>query len=365
MNLINLGFQSTYPFRANPFPGSGVFVLLYLIGSVLWSSLLVQMDRIDRFPIADELLILLIPPLFYAVFHYSRATYLLSLTIFYAISAVSLYFTTVRFSASFITLTIVIAVLLPSLEIVHHFRLQMLLLTQTLEKKIQERTKELLKHQEHLQALTYQLTLAEQEEKRKIARELHDYLAQMLVLCKMRLRLCMKEPLPDAIRILHEEIYEQIEKSLQYTRDLIAEICPSVLQESGLYAALRWLGDSMQKQHKLNVHIRQSGEEQEIGYEKSVMLFHVVRELLLNVVKHAGVNHAELILITEQPGWLTVQVKDEGTGFSLEALEMNGNNESGSFGLRSLQDRVQPFGGKVEIASSFKRGTCVTLSLPV
>lgn len=235
-------------------------------------------------------------------------------------------------------------------------------LKDTLEVRVRERTAELLMMQERLMAVTSQLSLTEQQERRKLARELHDYLAQMLVVGQMKTKMLKRQvPLSPTGTTIVEELNQVFQQALTYTRTLIAELSPPSLHDAGLPSALQWLGERFGKDG-LRVTVQVNCAAIPLPEEQAVVVFQAVRELLFNVMKHAGVGEAT-VRISLNDDVLRVAVVDQGRGSSLEALR--GSMEPGHLGLVSVRERFHAMGGRVEVESILDYGTTVTLVLPL
>jgi PAS domain S-box-containing protein len=237
-----------------------------------------------------------------------------------------------------------------------------------LEQAVNIKTGELQLSQERLRALTSELNLAEQRERRRIAGELHDHLQQMLVLGRLKLGAHKRfaDPAPAAAKIM-KETDEVLCDALQYTRTLVAELCPPMLRDRGLAAGLTWLGTYMKK-HEQTVTVRvPEGREVQLPEDQAILLFQSVRELLINSSKHAGTGLATVIM-EQRDGNLSITVSDEGQGFDLAASaagETPSGGISSKFGLFSIQERMLAMGGSFDIRSAPGQGTTATLVLPV
>lgn len=237
-------------------------------------------------------------------------------------------------------------------------------LAKDLEHRVLERTSELMESQARLRELATELNLTEQRERKRLATELHDYLAQMLVLARLKLgQVKQTAGLASPSVDLIDQAEKVLHDSLTYTRTLVADLCPPVLQEFGLPAALTWLSERM-KRLDLRVTIEVGEEKCRLPEDHAVLVFQSVRELLMNVVKHAGVKEACVCL-----HWLSecliVEVRDKGRGFQpSDGLRKNAR-QSESFGLFSIRERMRAVGGSFELESSLESGTTARLTLPV
>lgn len=232
----------------------------------------------------------------------------------------------------------------------------------SMEKRIAERTQSLVNYQEELQHMARELVLAEQRERRRVSMELHDYLAQILVACRMKMEAIKKQVRSKKNLEAVGEVKELLDESLAYTRTLIAELSPTVLYEAGLTAAIHWLAEQMQRR-ELHVEVEHNETEDRLTQDESIMVFQSVRELLLNVVKHAGTKTAR-VQIQREPRALSVIVSDSGKGFDTGEV-IQSPSASGKYGLFSIRERLQAMGGLFFMQSAPGQGTRATLIIPL
>ncbi len=212
-----------------------------------------------------------------------------------------------------------------------------------------------------LQQLALELHQAEHRERRRLAELLHDHLQQLLVAARFhlgRLRARVDDP---AIGITVDSVDQLLDESISVSRSLTMELSPPVLHELGLGAGLHWLGRWMQEKHGLCTHVHVEDSEGPQSEGLRVLLFQAARELLFNVVKHAGVQEAWLEMTRTADGCFHLMVADEGAGFNGQANHKGG---SASFGLFSLRQRLIAVGGEVEIDSRPGQGTRIRLTVP-
>ncbi|MBI2431795.1 MAG: response regulator [Candidatus Hydrogenedentes bacterium] len=233
-------------------------------------------------------------------------------------------------------------------------------LNKTLEQRVAERTQMLEHRTAQLRALASELTLSEQRERRRLSTELHDYLAQMLVACKLKLTELDRMAKAAGRGDQTEQMREMLDDSLDYTRTLIAELSPSILYVAGLTSAVGWLGEQMKRQHELTVHLQADGEYSDMPEDTAVLIYQTIRELLFNVVKHADVSEATVEL-SRMGDTLSVVVSDEGKGFG--APLSTSSALSGRFGLFNVQERLEAMGGQFAIESYPGRGSRVSFHL--
>ncbi|HMV56184.1 MAG TPA: PAS domain S-box protein [Nitrospira sp.] len=231
-----------------------------------------------------------------------------------------------------------------------------------LEHVVQARTQELVLSQERLRSLAAQLNLAEQRERKRLAGELHDSLAQWLVLCQLYLGQVSRGSLTSDVGEKIRQTEDLLNQALNYSRTLIAELSPRVLQDHGLVAGLTWLGEEMQR-HGLAVRVvATKGVETTLSEDSSVLLFQSVRELLMNALKHARCNEV-VVRLHRDEGNLCIEVQDDGVGFI--ATSNADETLSSKFGLFSIQERMTALGGMLNVQSRPGYGTIARLLLPL
>lgn len=235
-------------------------------------------------------------------------------------------------------------------------------LNQTLEEQVARRTSEVERRAEQLRALTSELIDAEERERRRLAHLLHDHLQQLLVAAQLRVQMLLSGDASDDLPRDLRDIQGLIRQSLEQSRSLTAELSSPVLYESGLPAALQWLGRWMHKQYRLDVDVQADPQALPVSEEAATFLFQTVRELLFNVVKHANTNSARCRL-TKQDGHLRIVVEDDGNGFDAQPLVAR-KQGPGGFGLSTIKQRLDFIGGRMRIDSTPGQGTCITITAP-
>jgi PAS domain S-box-containing protein len=221
----------------------------------------------------------------------------------------------------------------------------------------------LLIYQERLQSLASELSLVEERERRSIATDLHDQIGQTLSVIKMR---CfeVRDELgsPDLIRQL-DEIKELVDQTIQDTRSLTFELSPPVLYELGLVAAIDWLAEQFQVKHGLQCAVESDSKPKPLSQDFEIVLFRSVRELLINIVKHAGAKKVKIAIRVNKKN-LRIRVTDDGIGFSPEPKSAKTYKDQ-QFGLFNITERIRHLGGKLEVDSQSGKGTMVTLVAPL
>jgi PAS domain S-box-containing protein len=218
-------------------------------------------------------------------------------------------------------------------------------------------------YQEQLQSLASELSLTEERERRRLATVLHDHIAQLLVLAKCKFEKMQESTLYRSVTKPIEEIRKLIEESIRYTRSLVFELSPPILYDLGFEATMEWLGEHMHEQYGLVVEVEDDDRSKDLDNEVRVLLFRAVRELLFNVLKHAQASGAK-VRMRRVGDCLRVVVEDDGVGFAPEKLSATSGKVEG-FGLFSIRERLNYFGGRMEIDSPPGKVTRVILTVPL
>lgn len=221
----------------------------------------------------------------------------------------------------------------------------------------------LLIYQEKLQSLASELSLVEERERRSIATDLHDQIGQTLSVIKMRcfeLRDNLKDP--NLLRQV-DEIREMVKQTIQDTRSLTFELSPPVLYELGLVAAIDWLAEQFQLKHNLRCTVESDKKPKPLSQDIEIVLFRSVRELLINIVKHARAQRVKITIRVNKKN-LRIRVTDDGVGFNPEMKATRAYKEQ-QFGLFNITERIRHLGGRLEMDSQKGKGTMVTLVAPL
>lgn len=234
-------------------------------------------------------------------------------------------------------------------------------LNNTLEVRVEKRTREVRARVAQLQKLSLQLVDAEFNERHRLAILLHDDIQQTLVAVKMHVGIRSESLGAEEQAQRLAFVREMLDHAIQSTRSLACDLAPPVLQH-GLGAALEWLAKWARERYLLQVELKteEAAEPEDAGMRN--FLFENVRELLLNVVKHAETNKVA-IRLTRRHDMIHVQVEDSGRGFNVKAFKAK-TGEIG-FGLSTLGERLHLLGGQIEVKSSPGKGTCIELVVPV
>jgi len=233
--------------------------------------------------------------------------------------------------------------------------------------EVEERKKneqELLGYQQRLRHLSSELLQTEERERRRIATEIHDRIGQALAVNKIQLGALQAEVDSQDLKSKIEDIRVLLSQTIRDTRTLTFELSPPVLYELGLQAALEWLAEIVRKQSGLKVDVAGDGSDRSLDDEKRVLLFRTCRELLFNVVKHAGATRSRVSLRGDDAA-IMIKISDDGTGFDPDLLQSGYDPFESGFGLFSIREQLEHRGGTFEVDSGPGRGSTVTIVMPL
>jgi signal transduction histidine kinase len=203
---------------------------------------------------------------------------------------------------------------------------------------------------------------AQEAERQRIARELHDETGQALTAIGLGLRGAATTIRQDVDKTAGNlrQLEGLVARSLDELQRVIADLRPSHLDDLGLPAALRWYAGEVQSRAQLPVMVEIQGESWPIGSTESTALFRVVQEALSNVVRHAEATSASVFL-EFRPDEIRLQVEDNGQGFDPSIITHPGRV---AWGLLGIEERASLLGGKMTLRSQVGRGTSVEVSMP-
>lgn len=217
---------------------------------------------------------------------------------------------------------------------------------------------------DQLRSLALELSQTEQRERKHLAQLLHDHLQQSLVGATFKIETMKAQAKTPAARATLDELAEMIQNAIHVSRALTVEISPPVVRERKLTPCLEWLGTCFYKDHGLKVQVDPVDDVDSEPEAARMFIFEAVRELLLNVVKHARVGKALVRLRVLDSQEIEVTVEDHGVGFDLEKLDTEAWPAEG-LGLFSLRERLRFLNGSMEIVTSPSRGCRCTMVVPV
>ena len=223
---------------------------------------------------------------------------------------------------------------------------------------------ELLEHQAKLKSLASQLSLTEERERHRLATDLHDQISQSLVISKIKLDQLCKSSISNEINEPLKDISHCLGQIIDDTRALTFDLSYPILYELGFEAAVaEWLTDQIQEKHGIRAEFVDDGHDKPLDDDIRVLLFRNVRELLINVVKHAQA-HKVRVAIHKINKHIKISVEDDGVGFdSVEVASMAAKRAE--FGLFSIRERLEQLGGRIEINSEPGHGSTITMIAPL
>jgi signal transduction histidine kinase len=205
----------------------------------------------------------------------------------------------------------------------------------------------------------------QEDERRRLARELHDGLGQTLTALTLqleRLREKLDGAVPPELAARVDDSVEMARLALNESREMSRLLRPPVLDDLGLGAALSWLARTLEQRTGLKVELTAALDER-LDPDLETLVFRLVQEALTNVLRHSGVDRAQVAL-RRLGETLELRVADTGHGFDSEAALAVGGASAGS-GLRGMRDRLELFGGRLEMASAPGEGTLILAVVPL
>lgn len=206
------------------------------------------------------------------------------------------------------------------------------------------------------------VTRSQEDERRRIARELHDGTVQALVAIGRRLELIAQHSQDPGMLNELAAVRQQVSEAANEVRRFSRELRPLVLEDLGLVAALRYLSNQHTEQFGTPVNLTVHGTLRGLPADQELVLFRIYQETLTNISKHAQATRVDALLEVDAEG-LTMEVVDDGLGFEAEMAPTD-LAQRGHFGLMGIQERVQLLGGRLAIESTPGRGTQVSIWLP-
>jgi signal transduction histidine kinase len=238
------------------------------------------------------------------------------------------------------------------------FRDLKLLIVSTLHEEALRR----MESEQSLRSVSAKLTMAEQRERQRLAGVLHEDLQQLLVAALYQIGDIYRSSGKDSEQIV-SAVSDLLRQAIHVTRSLASELSPPVLHNADFVPALEWLKNWMRKNHGLTMEL---AIEDQIAFEKEeirILLFQSLRELFLNVIKHAKIDTV-YVTIDRLGDRFRIGVRDEGCGFDISAIGGGAGAEDSGFGLISIRERLRHLGGSMDIETSPGKGSKFTLFVP-
>ena len=233
------------------------------------------------------------------------------------------------------------------------------LANEILERKAAE--ERLRTSQAQLRALTARQFTVREEERSRIAREIHDELGQILTGLKMDVMWLVRHLAPDQKQLLEktDTMRTLLDSTMQLVRRISTGMRPEILDDMGLVAAIGWQAREFQKRMGIRCRVELPDEQTEIDGAISTAVFRIFQELLTNISRHAAASSVTVQLSVSRD-LLTLKVVDDGIGIAVGAMQ-----ERESLGLQGMQERAHVFGGEISIHGAPNRGTTVSLRIPL
>ncbi|APV44499.1 PAS domain S-box-containing protein [Dehalogenimonas formicexedens] len=219
--------------------------------------------------------------------------------------------------------------------------------------------------QDNMRFYVQEVIRAQEDERKRVARELHDEVSPSLLLLIQRIdaitsnnRLKLSEVMKEKM----EDLRVQTVEALESTRRIAQDLRPRILDDLGLIPALEWMADNLIKKHGIEAKVTVAGREQLLSSEVQLLLFRIAQEALNNIRKHSEASQVE-ITVTFGDEKTVVSIADNGKGFAIPH-RVSDLAAGGKLGLAGMQERAQLIGGHVALKSDPGHGTVVTVEVP-
>ncbi len=233
-----------------------------------------------------------------------------------------------------------------------------------LEHLVLERTRQINDSRLKIKDLLKKVITSQEDERKRIARELHDVIMQDLAATLIKIDICRKYP--ENINISKiDEIKKIIDKNLDDVYRIIKNLRPSVLDDLGFEAAVRWLCDHHLESNGMHCYINVYNTIGDIEFEPQdeIGLFRIIQEAIINISKHAGAENI-FVLLEIRNSQLIIEIEDDGCGFDSNAVVLEHDSARG-LGLLGMKERASFFGWDFKICSTPGEGTLVNLKIPL
>ncbi len=214
------------------------------------------------------------------------------------------------------------------------------------------------------QMIGLKIILAQEEERKRIAREIHDGPAQMLANLVLRTEIVERMLVKQEFALVQDEVIDlkgQVRYSLEEMRKVIFNLRPMALDDLGLIPTLRKYVHDYEEKTKIRTSFETRGKEHRLSSAMEAAVYRLVQEGLSNAAKHAFPSYV-LVEITYQAQLIKIVVKDNGLGFNVKKVSEQSNRES--FGLVGMRERVELLEGRMEILSAENQGTTIVIHIP-
>ncbi len=219
--------------------------------------------------------------------------------------------------------------------------------------------------EEQLRQLSTQLLTAQETERKRISRELHDELGQALTVMKLHMNFIEKNlsRQQGELRTECEKGVEYIDQVIENVRRLSRDLSPIILEDFGLSAAIRWLINNFAKRHNIKVALDMIDIDGLICNDSRTIVYRIVQEVLTNIGKHSHAGKVSVSVVKETNA-VSFSIEDDGRGFDPTETRARGPEEKG-LGLETMRGRTQMLGGTLAISAERGKGTRIMVSIPI
>ena len=235
-------------------------------------------------------------------------------------------------------------------------------LRESAERRERQRAEDKLRRSlDQLRALTTYLQYVREEERTRIAREVHDGLGQALTGLKLDMSWIATKvarsakPVQDKVKTM----VDHIDETIQLVRRIATELRPGILDSFGLVAALEWQANEFQSRTGIPCHVKSTVDDSQLGQDVATVFFRIYQEALTNIIRHAKASQVEVELAQEDQS-VVLRVKDNGRGISEEEIA-----NTRSIGLVGMRERAMLIGGEISLQGAPGKGTTMTLRVPL
>ncbi|KAA8997995.1 histidine kinase [Paenibacillus spiritus] len=215
------------------------------------------------------------------------------------------------------------------------------------------------------QIIGLKIILAQEEERKRIAREIHDGPAQMLANLVLRTEIVERMLVKQEFGLVQDEVIDlksQVRSSLEEMRKVIFNLRPMALDDLGLIPTMRKFVHDFEEKNKIRTSFETRGKEHRLSSAMEAAVYRLIQEALSNVAKHAQATYV-WVEITYQAQMIKIVVKDNGIGFNLQQIKREQSKRE-SFGLVGMRERVELLEGRMEIESADQEGTTIVIHIP-
>ncbi|NIW44979.1 MAG: hypothetical protein GWN14_01540 [candidate division Zixibacteria bacterium] len=234
---------------------------------------------------------------------------------------------------------------------------------QTLQKTFVDMAEEVQNAQQTLKNFVGSITFGQEEERKRLARELHDETLQSLIALNQRVMLVMRQAEQAGVQNALGEIKSMVAQTIQELRRLTRALRPIYLEDLGLVAALETLAIETSETSKIPVQFIAEGDERRLPDHVEIAVFRISQEALSNIMRHSGASNA-VMSIKFHPKEIILTISDNGKGFNPPS-NLNDLSKIGHYGLLGIHERAELIGAHLNIISEFEQGTQLILQIPL